>query len=487
MKDSPDRNSSSSSITRREFLKKGSGIAVSASVLPTLSPADPGTESMKNIVVIMSDQHRWDMTGFSGNPDVETPNIDGLAEEGVRFDSMYSQFPLCVPSRQSIVTSQYAATHGTRLNVVPPAKPTLLDHVHGSHGYSTFISGKSHMTTRAFDVCVDEDSLNSYLPVSLEQAVSKADSWYSDQYAGMEAWNTRSKINSRYLLYPMAEEWHQENLFYRVAKNILEAHPERPILLWVSFIKPHTNWTPPERFLEKYRSRQLPTPEPESSGFIDTLPMFLQDWYYQNEFHILTQDDLTNSVRAYYACVEYMDHVVGLVLSLLDRHGLAEDTVMVYTADHGEMLGHNGLFFKQCFYEPAVRVPCVMRYPGVIPAGRVVGQITELIDILPTLLDYAGIPPAGTEEGLSMRGLIENPVDSSWKNEAFAEFALNYVMARKGKWKYNRHPGDLNQLFDLESDPGERINLYNSATCAGVVNYLEERIRRRFGRIPGLI
>lgn len=152
-----------------------------------------------------------------------------------------------------------------------------------------------------------------------------------------------------------------------MSKNILEEHPERPACLWISFDKPHPVWTPPERFLEKFRDGQLPTPEPESPEF--------------------------------YACVEYMDHVLGLVLDLLEQHGLVEDTVLVYTSDHGEMLGHNGLYFKSCFYEPAVHVPCIMRFPGVIPPGQVVGQITELIDIMPTLLDYAGIPPAGAEEG----------------------------------------------------------------------------------------
>jgi arylsulfatase A-like enzyme len=196
---------------------------------------------------------------------------------------------------------------------------------------------------------------------------------------------------------------------------------------------------------------------------------------------MLTQDDITHSVKAYYGSVDQADHLVGLVLDLLEQNGLVDDTMVVYTSDHGEMLAHNGLYFKDCLYEPAVRVPCIIRYPGVIPAGQVVSQCTEQIDLLPTMFDFAGIPPQGTEQGVSMRNLIMNPDDPTWKDEAFSEDQADLIMIRTGQWKYNYHPDDRDQLFDLASDPDEVVNLVDDPQYADIKAYLQGRIADKFG------
>jgi choline-sulfatase len=446
-------------MNRREFLKTGAKLTALSAFTPSLLIPCPKSVPKKNMVVIISDQHRWDVAGCYGNEYIATPNIDRLASEGVRFDNMYSQFPLCVPSRQSIITSQYASTHGTRENEVPPEQDTLIDHLVDSHGYHALLSGKSDMTTKAFEICIDHEELRQNLPADVKTAKDDANAWYRSQYKDIEVNETRGKINSLYLQLPLVEYWHDETLFCRAAHRILSGCSARPLFLWVSFDKPHTNWTPPERFLEKYRAASLPTPEPASQEIVDTLPQYLQQRRIDKGFDLLTQEDIVHSVRAYYACVEYMDFAVGLILDLLEDHDLVEDTIVVYTADHGEMLGHNGLYFKQCFYEPSVHVPCIMRCPGVIPAGQVVSQITELIDIMPTIMDFAHVTPAGGEAGRSMRYLIMDPQDPDWKNEARAEYGENYTMFRMGRWKYNRYPGDQDQLFDLVRDPDERHNL----------------------------
>ena len=470
-------------MTRREFLRRSTVFAVTSALYPSMLLARAGgsARTFKNIVFIVSDQHRYDVTGCYGNTVVNTPNIDSLANEGVRFDNMYCQFPVCVPSRQSIIRSQYASEHGTRTNVVPEGEETLVDHVNDTCGYTTMLSGKSHMTTDAFDECIDEGNLDSYLTQEIRNARASAEAWYCAQYEGLPGALTKKKINSEYLLYPLVEQWHSENLFVDVLEQLLTAHPERPVFLWVSFPKPHPWWTPPERFWQQYLEADVPAPEPVSAEFVNALPTYLKLNYYGWNLDLLEQEDITNSVRAYYACTEYMDYCVGLILDLLEVHGLVEDTLVVYTSDHGEMLGHNGLYFKGCFYEPAVHVPCVMRFPGVIQAGQVVGQYTELIDLMPTLFDYAGMPVTGTEQGASMRDLIVNPADPNWKNEAFSEVEQNYIMIRSGPWKYNYFPNDTDQLFDLTSDPDEVNNLVGDHQYDGVVNYLLGRISERFG------
>lgn len=336
----------SSKISRRDFIKTSAGIAATAMTLPSSLLSGVQSSTPKNIVFIISDQHRWDVTGCYGNQYIDTPNIDRLASEGVRFENMYCQFPLCVPSRQSIITSQYASTHGTRKNNVPEDQDTLVDYLRDSYGYHTWLSGKSHMTTKAFDIYIDKGNLDGYLSQEIIDARDNADSWYNNQYDGFEGKETRKKINTQYLLYPLIENWHRESLFVSMAEKILTEHSERPTFFWISFIKPHPKWTPPERFWKKYRHKDLPTPEPATSDIIGNLPRYLQQTYYDRNLHLLNREDITNSVKAYYACTEYVDYVVGLILDLLGQHNLAQDTLVVYTADHGEMLGHNGLYFK---------------------------------------------------------------------------------------------------------------------------------------------
>jgi len=472
-------------ISRREFIKRSAAIAASTMLLPSAWLPPRQRSSPKNIVFIISDQHRYDAASCYGNEYIDTPNLDRLASEGVRFENMYCQFPLCVPSRMSIITSQYPSTHGTRKNYVPKEQYTLIDYLHDDWDYHTWLSGKSHMTTKAFDICIDRGSLDKYLPEEVIEARKNADRWYSAQYEGLEEKENRQKFNTQYLLYPLIEDWHRESLFVSMVKRILTEHSERPVFLWISFIKPHPKWTPPERFWQKYKDKQVPIPEPVTPEIIRTLPSYKRKQYYKY-YSKLTPEDITNSVKAYYACTEYMDYCVGLVLDLLEQHNLVNETLVVYTADHGEMLGHNGLYKKGCFYEPAVHIPCIMRYPGVIPAGQVVSQCTEQIDLMPTLLDFAGIPPQGMEQGVSMRNLIMNPDDPSWKNEAFSEVRDNYIMIRTGRWKYNYYPGDTDQLFDLVNDPDERINLIDDPQYDDIKENLRSRIADRFGVSVGV-
>jgi choline-sulfatase len=465
-------------ISRREFLKKSAGIAALTALSPTWLFAGQDNPS-KNIVFIISDQHRWDVTGCYGNEFISTPNIDRLADEGVRFDNMYCQFPLCVPSRQSIITSQYASIHGVRENVVPTDQDTLIDYLNGEQSYKTMLSGKSHMTTRAFDVCIDWDK-EHMLPQYIRERIEKAEEKYWTHYWEMENRITRGGLNTEYIYNPLSESLYEEFLFYRAADRILSSNFNYPILLWISFNIPHPKWAPPGRFLNAYRERELPAPDVATPDIIETLPRYLKQLRIEYGFDSLDQQEITNSVRAYYASVEYMDSIVGLVLELLERYDLVQDTIMVYASDQGEMLGHNGLFFKECFYEPAVHVPCIMRCPGVIPQGHVVGQITELIDIMPTVMDYADIPLRGTEMGSSMRNLIDDPGNPGWKNEAYSEYDDDYVMLRTGDWKYNYYSDDKDQLFHMVDDTDERNNLVDDPQYKDLADELLQRIINKF-------
>ncbi len=469
-------------ITRRAFLKTG---AVAAATAPFfLRSRGFGRGRPRNILFIISDEHRFDVVGHRGNPYISTPNIDRLAREGVRFDNHYCQHPLCVPSRMSLITSQYPYMHGTIENIVPSKKNTLIEQFRRLGGLKTYLAGKSHMTTKEFDLVYDHENLNLQLDQATVQQRAQAREEYKALYNGAGA--LRMEINSMYHAYPLAEELFEETLFTKLASRILEQHRREPFLLWLSFLRPHMPWTPPPRFYEKYKNMSLPLPPPPSPELLERLPLLKREENLDKGINGLTQVEIANSLKAYYACVEFMDHCVGMALRMLESYDLVNQTIVVYTSDHGEMLGDHGTFFKRCLYEPSVHVPCVMRCPGLIPPGTVVRRVTESIDIFPTLLDYAGIPRFGTEQGKSLRPLIDLSSYAGWEDVAFSE-TKGYsdhrrgYMIRKDQWKYCYYPEDREELFDLESDPGETRNLVGESGYERITSVLRERIRIRFG------
>lgn len=468
-------------VTRRSFLKAGAAATAAA---PLLLPARaPGKPRPRNILFIISDEHRFDVAGHRGHPYVATPNIDRLAREGVRFDNHYCQHPLCVPSRMSLITSQYPYVHGTIENIVPNKKNSLIDYLRGSAGFSTFLCGKSHMTTKGFEIVYDHESLELQLDQDALEQRARARREYRSHYNGLS--HVALEINAMYQLYPLREDLFEEIIFNKLASGILSQKRKKPFFLWLSFLRPHMPWTPPQRFYEKYKDISLPAPPPPGKELLEKLPTLKKEETLEKGTHFLTQTEIANSVRAYYACVEFMDHCVGLALNMLDSLGLADETIVAYTSDHGEMLGEHGTFFKRCFYEPSVHVPCIIRFPGLIPPGTVVNRITESIDLFPTLFDYAGIKRQGTEQGMSLRPLIERPSVGQWKDEAFSETKAysdlkRGYMIRKAQWKYCYYPGDREEFFDLENDPGEKTNLIGEPGYDKLVKELRERIQSRF-------
>lgn len=468
-------------ITRRSFLKTGALAAATAPFF--LRSRGFGKGRPRNILFIISDEHRFDVLGHRGNPYVETPNIDRLAREGVRFDNHYCQHPLCVPSRMSLITSQYPYMHGTIENIVPTKKNTLIAQLSRAGGLRTYLAGKSHMTTKEFDLVYDHGNLDLQLDQATLQQRAKAREQYKEYYNG--AGLLRMEINSMYRAYPLAEELFEEALFTKLASRILEQHSKQPFLLWLSFLRPHMPWTPPLRFYEKYKHISLPLPPTPSQELLERLPLLKREETLEKGISSLTQAEIANSLKAYYACVEFMDHCVGTALRLLESYDLVDQTIVVYTSDHGEMLGDHGTFFKRCLYEPSVRVPCIMRIPGHIPPGTVVRRVTQSIDIFPTLLDYLGIPGSGTEQGRSLRPLIESRSPAGWEDLAFAETkgysdGKRGYMIRQDQWKYCYYPEDREELFDLENDPGEKTNLIAQSSYHKLVKALRERLARRF-------
>jgi choline-sulfatase len=285
----------------------------------------------------------------------------------------------------------------------------------------------------------------------------------------------------------MPAEHFRESLFVDQLEDYLNNHLNTPFFLWMSFPLPHPKMYPPEPYFSKYKDKELSAfPEwPVPTEVIDTLEDDVKNRIERKELDSLTQEMVHNGVRSYYACVEFMDSQIGRVLDLLDKYNLSDDTVVVYTSDHGEMLGHNGLFGKSTFYEPASHVPCVIRAPGDIEPSTVIEKCTGSVDLLPTLFDFANVPIPETVngkpvDGISIKTLLQGQ-EKEWVDQVFIERKLPRCMVRSGYWKYIHTKDNDDRLYNLQLDPQERINFIDDPLFQDVKNDLYQRLKDKFG------
>ena len=399
-----------------------------------------------NILVVMADQLVPFLTSPYGDPVAVTPGMERLAREGVRYDAAYTPYPLCSPARAAFVTGQYASRHGCWDNaaILPADVPTVA-HYLTLAGYETVLSGKMHfvgpdqlhgfarrLTTDVFPAAMDwvptQDPEGRFVRGGHARS-------YVPPQVGVRDWTTFLAFD---------EETHFRALEY------LRGRPGRPFFLVVSYHHPHDPFQPTQELWDVYDGVELPLPEPA-----DGLPVSAMDRW-ANEAHEVDAVDLRDPEnlralrRAYYALVTYADRKLG---ELLDA--VPDDTLVVFTSDHGDMLGERGMVQKGCFYEWSVRVPLLVRHPDGRGAGTSVAAPVSLLDLAPTLLDLAGVRERLPLDG---RSLLEpgGPVFSEYHVE---KVRAPCFMVRRGRWKYVYVHGHDEQLFDLEADPGERRNL----------------------------
>ena len=405
-----------------------------------------------NIVLVMADQLVPFLTGAYGNPHVMTPALDRLAAEGVRFDAAYTPYPLCSPARAALVTGRYASSLGCYDNasILPADEPTVAHYLTRA-GYDTVLTGKMHfvgpdqphgfrrrLTTDVFPATMD------WVPTMDEEGRfvrgGHARS-YVPPAVGVRPW-------TKFLSYD--EETHFRALEYVRERGRLR--PEEPCFLVVSYHHPHDPFHPTQELWDLYEGVEIELPEarPFARSAMD-------EW--ANEAHETDSVDLADPQslaalrRAYCALVTYVDRKVGELLAALEETGQAENTVVLFTSDHGDMLGERAMVQKRCFYEWSVRVPLLLRFPDGRAAGERVPHPVSLLDVAPTLLDLAGV---GERLPLDGRSLL----DSDPARAVFAEYHVEKVrapcfMARRGRWKLIHVHGHASQLFDLEADPNE--------------------------------
>lgn len=419
-----------------------------------------------NVVLICADQWRGDALSVSGHPDVHTPTLDALATRGIRADRAYSATPTCVPARMAMLTGLTPASHG-RVGYIDGAEfdiETTLPGCFRDAGYHTQAIGKLHYWPERGRVGFDDvllhdgylhhsrqrsrpvDEYDDYVPWLRDQAGETAsadiiDNGLSCNSIVARPWDKDERLHPTAWVVTQAERW-----LYR-------RDPTAPFFLYLSFHRPHAPLDPPVWAFEKYARRQLAAPV--RGDWLSRL----DEWRCNADPEAKVadyRDDIVAEARAgYYGAITHVDHQIGRFLQILAEFGLADDTVVAFVSDHGDMMGDHGMWRKGYPYEGSSRVPFLLAGPGV-PPGLVVHELVELRDLMPTLLAAAGLPVPECVEGHSvLDALGEGP----WREHLHGEHvmfgqSLQWIIDRR--YKYVWWSGDgAEQLFDLVNDPGE--------------------------------
>ena len=430
--------------------------------------ARAGEPSRPNVLWICADDHAAYVTGAYGNKIVRTPNLDRLAASGMRFDRAFCNAPVCTASRQSFLTGRYPRTIGVTLLSTPlPEAETTLAEMLTPAGYHTAAIGKMHFNSQlrhGFELRLDRREHGQVLRQRgrrpLPEGVDVLPPWkpFRDP--------ARIWLNGMYVPYGATDADMAGTFFARRAAEFLSRKREGPFFMMVSFYEPHS----PFRFPVEYRNRHDPARlEVPKAGAEDgdQIPAIFRD---------LSDDEKRGIIAAYYTSTEFLDKNVGIVLDALEQSGHAEETLVIYIGDHGYKLGQHGRFEKHRSYEQAALAPMQVRYPGRITPGGSTRALVEFIDIVPTVLDFCGVPKPENVQGRSLVDLLGGKTDRH-RRRVFVEYAQNdEVMVRDDRWKLvfmrgkrrrqdGYDPGDLPlpghtlKLFDLENDPGELRNL----------------------------
>ncbi len=420
-----------------------------------------------NLLFLFSDQHTQRIAGCYGGLPGLTPNLDRLAAAGVTFDHAYCPSPLCVPSRMSMLTARYPYEQECWTNDdYLRSDAATWAHAAGAAGYRPVLAGRLHS--------MGPDQLHGYA----ERVVGD----HSPNWGGVprhdlgvldkanDPWREsldRSGIGQSAYQVKDQETAAAACEHLRHVAEARRAGRDEPFCLTVGFLLPHPPYVAWREDYERFAGRVAPAAHTEPPD--DPHPW--EAWWRDNR--AIGDIDAATALRArtaYHALVHRLDALVGDVLSCLADAGLDDDTLVVYSTDHGDQLGERGLWWKHTLYEDSVKVPLVMRWPGRMPAGERRAQVTSLLDVAATMVDALGGPALPHARGRSLLAVARD-ARTNWVDETFVEHCTDSVpawtggratqqrMIRSGRWKLVYHHGDAPQLFDLDTDPHERDDL----------------------------
>lgn len=430
-----------------------------------------------NVLLIMADDLAPQLGNY-GAP-VRTPNIDRLAKQGISFDRAYAQFPWCAPSRASMLTgtrpdTTRVADLTTPFRAALPDIQTLPQYFRG-HGYFAGRVGKI---------------FHQGVPGGIGQpGPDDPQSWDAtvdprgrdrDAEAGRLVELTPGipyGSSMAYLADEGAEEDQTDGKVATAAIEMMKAHKDKPFFIGVGFYRPHVPEVAPTKYFDLYPIQSIQVANQDPKKLAAVLPAS-KAWTPDN--FAMSGDQQRQMIRAYYAATSYMDSQVGRVLDALHELGLEDDTIVVFASDHGFMLGEHGQWMKNILWEPAARVPLILRVPGRgASAGKRSPRTVELLDIYPTLVELAGLPEYSRNEGKSLTSLLAKPTDRRWTKPALSQVRGGRSI-RTELWRYTEWEEGKKgrELYDHRRDPAEEHNLADSPRFAGTVASLRALLPR---------
>ena len=443
--------------------------------LPAVDNAEP-----RNVVFILSDDHRFDAMGFMGHPFLETPSMDRLAREGGHLRNAFVTTSLCSPSRASILTGRYAHNHQVvdNNNAVPEGTVFFPQYLQEA-GYDTAFVGKWHMggdtdePRPGFDHWVSFRGQGSYLP-------------------------SRNGLNVDGMAVPQRGYITDELTDYAV-EWLKDRSADRPFFLYFSHKGVHAEFEPADRHKGRYADAPFSPPStmapPGPNAF---RPMWAQNQrnsWHGVEFPYRSTLNVADYYRRYCETLLGVDESIGRVLEQLEAMGVLDETLVIYMGDNGFGFGEHGLIDKRVAYEWSMRVPLLMRCPELFPGGTEVDEVAANIDIAPTVLEAAGLEPPDLMDGLSLLGPLKGEADG-WRDALLYEYywERNFPQTptifalRTDRYKFVRPHGlwDLDELYDLRDDPEESRNLVFSAEHQEILDRLKRQLFETLERTGGM-
>lgn len=430
-----------------------------------------------NFLILMSDQHVPFACGAYGSTVAHTPNLDRLAARGTVFDAAYCNSPICVPSRAAMATGRYAHRTGNADNASPylGSEAASWGHRTTGAGIPTTTIGKLHYRSSSDDTGFPDQRR----PLHVREG--RGDLFHALRGLQPPAFQLREAV-----LGAVSGESDYSRFDRSVAEDAVRSLAERattpePWVGKVSFVTPHYPFTVPQEFLDLYPLDSLPMPRRSDEGEWDRHPAME---VYRRGCGLeepLSREETLRAVQAYYGLVSFMDAQVGIVLDALEATGHAENTIVLYVSDHGELLGIDGLWFKGTMSESSVRIPAILAGPGV-PVGHCPTAVS-LVDVFPTVLDAMGIPPHPDDADLPGRSLLDiaaspaDPMRTVFSEYHSANSDTGSFMVRRGAWKYVYCAGIGERLFNIDSDPWEEDDLVLDRGRSGVLEECRAALR----------
>lgn len=443
-----------------------------------------------NVLFLIADDLNCDLHCY-GHPQVQSPNIDALAARGVRFEHAYCQFPLCSPSRSSFLTGR--RPNVTRIHTNPRSGRFATDYT-GTPHFREFIPDTVTLPQwfRQHGYTAARVGKLYHYGVPGQIGTSGLDDLPSWQYFVNPAGRDKAEENKIITLVPGSYggtlSWlaadgtdleQTDGLGATAAISLLEEYRDQPFFLAVGFFRPHTPYVAPKKYFDLYPLDEIELPQ-LSADDQKRVPAAAYSSAKQDQ-ETMTDQQRREAIQAYWSSITFMDAQIGRVVDALDRLGLADNTIIVMTSDHGYHMYEHGLWQKMSLFENSARVPLIVVAPGAAGNGEQAATMSELVDIYPTLADLCGLPAPSYLDGKSLRPALDNP-SQAVNDAAFTQVRhgnWHGYSIRTARWRYtlwdDGNKGE--QLYDMQADPGETTNLAGQSRQADTIAQLRQRLR----------